>query len=107
MKKSLATLLFIFSIFVSNAQEEAVKDSTKLWTKKGNISLLFNQSSYNKQWLGGGTSNIAGNFGLNYDFNYKKEDIVWDNKFILAFAAAGAKFTLKLSFFFHNIPGPT
>ncbi|WP_339657696.1 DUF3078 domain-containing protein [Flavobacterium frigidarium] len=91
MKKSLATLLFIFSIFVSNAQEEAVKDSTKLWTKKGNISLLFNQSSYNKQWLGGGTSNIAGNFGLNYDFNYKKEDIVWDNKFILAYGLSKIK----------------
>lgn len=91
MKKSLATLLFIFSILVSNAQEEAVKDSTKLWTKKGNISLLFNQSSYNKQWLGGGTSNIAGNFGLNYDFNYKKEDIVWDNKFILAYGLSKIK----------------
>jgi hypothetical protein len=34
----------------------------KYWTKKGNISLLFNQSAYNKQWLGGGTSNVAGNF---------------------------------------------
>jgi hypothetical protein len=32
----------------------------KYWTKKGNISLLFNQSAYNKQWLGGGTSNVAG-----------------------------------------------
>jgi hypothetical protein len=38
--------------------------------KKGNLSLLFNQSAY-KQWLGG-TSNMVGNFGINYDFNYKK-----------------------------------
>lgn len=67
-----------------HAQETAT-DTTKFWTKKGNISLLFNQSAYNKQWLGGGTSNVAGNFGLNYDFNYKKDDIVWDNKFILAY----------------------
>jgi hypothetical protein len=48
------------------------KNSAKFWTKKGNISLFFNQSAYNKEWLGGGTSNIAGNFSLNYDFNYKK-----------------------------------
>lgn len=73
-----------------NAQETA-KDTIKLWTKKGNISLLFNQSSYNKQWLGGGTSNVAGNFGLNYDFNYKKGDVVWDNKFILAYGLSKIK----------------
>jgi hypothetical protein len=53
--------------------------------------LLFNQSSYNKQWLGGGTSNIAGNFGLNYDLNYKKDDVVWDNKFILAYGLSKIK----------------
>lgn len=90
MKKSLLTFLFIFALTTVNAQE-VVKDSTKLWTKKGNISLLFNQSSYNKQWLGGGTSNVAGNFGINYDFNYKKDDVVWDNKFILAYGLSKIK----------------
>ena len=64
MKKTLLTLVFIFALSVINAQETP-KDSTKAWTRKGNISLLFSQSSYNKEWLGGGTSNIAGNFGLN------------------------------------------
>lgn len=90
MKKLLLTFLFIFALTTVNAQE-VVKDSTKLWTKKGNISLLFNQSSYNKQWLGGGTSNVAGNFGINYDFNYKKDDVVWDNKFILAYGLSKIK----------------
>ena len=84
MKKIAITFLFLLSIITVNAQETTI-DTTKLWTKKGNISLLFNQSSYNKQWLGGGTSNIAGNFGVNYDFNYKNGDVVWDNKFILAY----------------------
>jgi hypothetical protein len=41
-------------------------------TKKGNLSFFFNQSAYNRQWLVEGTSNIAGNFGVNYDFNYKR-----------------------------------
>ena len=77
-------MLFLLTALSVFAQETAT-DTIKFWTKKGTISLLFNQSAYNKQWLGGGTSNIAGNFGLNYDFNYKKEDIVWDNKFILAY----------------------
>ena len=90
MKKTALTLLVLFSIITVSAQETAV-DTTKLWTKKGNISLLFNQSSYNKQWLGGGTSNIAGNLGVNYDFNYKNGDVVWDNKFILAYGLSKIK----------------
>ena len=90
MKKTIFIVVFLMTIVSVNAQETA-KDTIKLWTKKGNISLLFNQSSYNKQWLGGGTSNVAGNFGLNYDFNYKKGDVVWDNKFILAYGLSKIK----------------
>jgi hypothetical protein len=90
MKKSLFSIVFILAVLVGNAQE-IPKDTTKLWTKKGNLSLLFNQSAYNKQWLGGGTSNMAGNFGINYDFNYKKGAVVWDNKFILAYGLSKIK----------------
>lgn len=90
MKKLLLTFVLLFALATVTAQEVA-KDSTKLWTRKGNISLLFNQSSYSKEWLGGGTSNIAGNFGLNYDFNYKNDDVVWDNKFILAYGLSKIK----------------
>ena len=90
MKKTLCTLLFLATLTAVSAQEVA-NDSIKNWTAKGTISLLFNQSSYNKQWLGGGTSNIAGNFGLNYDLNYKKDDVVWDNKFILAYGLSKIK----------------
>ena len=90
MKKIAITFVFLISIIGASAQETAI-DTTKLWTKKGNISLLFNQSSYNKQWLGGGTSNIAGNLGVNYDFNYKNGDVVWDNKFILAYGLSKIK----------------
>ncbi len=90
MKKTALYLAILVITISANAQEIA-KDTTKLWTKKGNMSLLFNQSSYNKKWLGGGTSNIAGNFGLNYDFNYKNNDIVWDNKFILAYGLSKIK----------------
>jgi len=84
MKKTVLTLVFFLTILSVNAQE-ITKDTTKFWTKKGNISVLFSQAAYNKEWLGGGTSNISGNFGLNYDINFKKGDVVWDNKFILAY----------------------
>lgn len=90
MKKTLLSLVLLLAMITVNAQEIA-KDTTKLWTKKGNISLLFNQSAYNKQWLGGGTSNIAGNFNLNYDFNYKKGAVVWDNKLIAAYGLTKIK----------------
>lgn len=96
MKKiafSLALLLVALSI---NAQETP-KDSVKFWTKKGTISLLFNQSVFNNNWLNGGTSNYAGNLGLNYDFNYKKGDVVWDNKFIVAYGLTKIKGVQKAS----------
>lgn len=94
MKKTFLYFCIIAGIFSAHSQEET-NDTIKLWTKKGNTNLLFSQSAYNKQWLGGGTSNIAGNFGLNYDFNYKKDRVVWDNKFILSYGLSKIKGDLK------------
>src|SRR3970040_1499147 len=97
MKKIVFSLVLFLAAISIYAQEETATDTIKIWTKKGNISLLFNQSAYNKQWLGGGTSNIAGNFGLNYDFNYKKGDVVWDNKFIAAYGLTKIKGDNKIA----------
>ncbi|WP_241507203.1 DUF3078 domain-containing protein [Aquimarina sediminis] len=52
------------------------------WKDKANFSMLFNQSAFNFDWQGGGTSNVAGNTTLNYEFNYKKNSLTWDNKII-------------------------
>lgn len=90
MKKTILSFFFILVILSVTAQE-TVNDTVKLWTKNGNISLLFNQTAFNNDWLGGGTSNLAGNFGLNYDFNYKKGDVVWDNKIIAAYGLTKIK----------------
>ena len=90
MKKLFLLIVFTFAVLSINAQETP-KDTTKIWTTKGNASLLLSQSAYNKEWLGGGTSNVAGNFNLNYDFNYKKGNVVWDNKFILAYGLSKIK----------------
>ena len=90
MKKIVFFLGFILGMLSVNAQETA-KDSPRLWTKKGNIILLFNQSAFNNEWLAGGTSNFAGNLGLNYDFNYKKGAVIWDNKCIVAYGLTKIK----------------
>ena len=80
MKKTIIfSMLFLcwISIYSQDANEE--KEG---WTKAGNISFLFNQSAFNAEWLGGGTSNVAGNLTLSYDFNYKKGKTTWDNKIL-------------------------
>ncbi len=99
MKKSILSIAFLLVATISNAQvnekellEKSAKaaekalDTTALgWKKTGLISFLFNQSAFNKEWLGGGTSSIAGNLGVNYDFNYNSRTSVWDNKIIAAY----------------------
>lgn len=90
MKKTVFYLAFILGVFSANAQE-TVKDSTKLWKNGGNFLLLFNQSAFNAEWLSGGTSSIAGNLGLNYDFNYKNGNVLWDTKIIAAYGLTKIK----------------
>lgn len=112
MKRILLTLTMVMALnfaFAQDAEKENLKKNEEAaskktdeipngWKKAGNITFLFNQSAFNNDWLGGGKSNVAGNFGLNYDFNYKKDKIVWDNKFILAYGLTkikGAERTTK------------
>ncbi|TPN87658.1 DUF3078 domain-containing protein [Aquimarina algicola] len=85
MKNTLLTITMLcISITSLFAQDEEKKDDTPKdgWTKAGNISFLLNQSAFNAEWLGGGTSNIAGNLSLSYDFNYRKGNLTWDNKIL-------------------------
>lgn len=104
MKKILFLLAFVFSFSSMNAQntekelakktEEAAKkiaDTIGIgWTRKGNITFLFNQSNFNN-WVAGGENNISGNLGINYDFNYKKKDLTWDNKVLASYGLIQSK----------------
>lgn len=77
---ALALILISGSLF---AQEDVAKDSIKDgWKRGGNVLITFNQSAFNNEWTGGGIGNIAANFLVNYDFNYTKGDLIWDNKLI-------------------------
>jgi DUF3078 family protein len=83
MLKRLLIVVFITTSFIGFAQDDEEEETPKEgWTKTGNISLLFNQAAFNAEWQGGGVSNVAGNLKLNYDFNYRKGKIGWDNKML-------------------------
>ncbi|MCF8322074.1 MAG: DUF3078 domain-containing protein [Flavobacterium sp.] len=60
------------------------------WVRKGTFSFLANQATFNN-WLAGGQSNVSGNIGVNYDFNYKKDSWNWDNKIIASYGLTKIK----------------
>lgn len=101
--KKILLLLMLFVAAGSNlvAQEEEEEEEQKQgWTKEGDISLLFNQSAFNDEWTGGGTSSIAGNFLFNYDFNYLRDELTWENRLIVDYGLTrqnGEEFARKTS----------
>lgn len=104
MKKILLSTLFACTFGISFAQvnekellkknEEAAaklkEEKPNGWVKKGTFTFLANQATFNN-WLAGGQSNISGNIGLNYDFNYKNENWNWDNKIIAGYGLTKIK----------------
>ncbi len=112
MKKTLLVVVLLFGTTMLFAQEEEKKEEALKdgWTRAGNISFLFNQSAFNAEWLGGGTSNIAGNLSISYDFNYRKGDLAWDNKILADYGLTKIKdqeFTRKTNdrFEFNSLLG--
>ncbi len=80
MKKTLLSAFSMLLCFGIAFSQEKENDTLNGWTTEGNVQLLFNQSAFNKEWTGGGTSSIAGNLSVDYKFNYKKDDFTWDNR---------------------------
>jgi len=89
MKKLKLLVVFLFMCTISFSQEKN-EETKEGWKKSGNISFLLNQAAFDN-WIAGGNSNITGTLGVNYDFNYSKGDINWDNKLILAFGITKIK----------------
>ncbi len=89
MKKviSLLVLVITFNLSFSQDKEEAPKEG---WSNKGNITVLFNQSAFSN-WVAGGENNVAGNVSVNYNFNYLKGNITWDNKIIASYGLTKSK----------------
>lgn len=83
-------LLIILSVQLSFSFAQNNEEPQPNWTKKGIVTFLVNQSSF-ENWIAGGISNISGALGLNYDFNYQKNDWTWENKLIANFGLTKIK----------------
>jgi len=86
-KKVLLAIVLLFNLTFIFAQEDKKEEPKEGWTKGGNVAITFNQSAFNKEWTGGGVSNMAANVLISYDFNLKKGDLIWDNKLIIDYGA--------------------
>ncbi|HFX17571.1 MAG TPA: DUF3078 domain-containing protein [Flavobacteriales bacterium] len=81
MKKIISLSLILLS-YLTYGQE--VKPAEKNWHNSGNISIMFNQASFDN-WLKGGENSLALNGLFNHNFNYKKNKSVWDTKLFVAY----------------------
>lgn len=75
---------------INKKEEQEKKEDPKEWSVNGRTTFLFNQTSFSN-WTAGGENNIAGNIGINYDFNYKNEKWKWDNKIIASYGSTHIK----------------
>jgi hypothetical protein len=81
VKNFIILLFLLFSISFFGQKD---KDSIPKWKIHGRFAFIFNQSSFSN-WASGGENTIAGNFNLNYDFNYKKKNVNWDTRIITGY----------------------
>jgi hypothetical protein len=82
--------IYFFLLVASISFAQETQKDTSYWSKKGNFTLLVNQSSF-ENWQAGGQSNVSGNVGVNYDFNYTKGNLSWTNKVIVAYGITKIK----------------
>lgn len=91
MKKFLLVFTIALATINTNAQEEKNQVPPNGWTSEGNVQLLFNQSAFNKEWIGGGTSSISGNLTLNYEENYRMDNFSWTNRILANYGLTKVK----------------
>lgn len=60
-------------------------DSAQGWQRTTNAQLLLNQSLY-ENWQSGGVNNIELKSKIQSNFNYKNQDLIWDNRLVMDYA---------------------
>lgn len=91
---SMKKISFLLSLFLSlglYAQDSNPTPKDSIWKTGGTFSLLVNQSAFNAEWQGGGTSNYSGNIVINYDINYEKDQYSWDTKILADYGITKTK----------------
>jgi len=64
--------------------QEIKPEEVKRWKTDGKFTFLFNQSAFSN-WAAGGDNTLAGNINVNYNFNYKKNNFIWNNKIVASY----------------------
>jgi hypothetical protein len=77
-------ILLLFIVFAINSFSQSKKDSVPKWKMHGRFAFIFNQSSFSN-WASGGENTVAGNINVNYDLNYKKDNLNWDTRIITSY----------------------
>ncbi len=82
--------LFFFLLISLNtfSQEEVKKDT--LWTTRGNVAILLNQTGFS-DWVGGGTNNFSGTIKFDYEWEFKDQGWNWLTNFETAYGLAKYK----------------
>ena len=84
MQRFVIIFFLLLSISSFSQKEKKAKPPQPKWKISGRFAFIFNQSSFSN-WASGGENTVAGNVNVNYDFNYKKNNINWDTRLITGY----------------------
>lgn len=84
-KRSLLVLSLVLFLSLDLAAQFVNVDSTSNWKKRFRVGVNLNQASFSSNWKAGGVNSLGFNTLLNYQANYKKDKISWDNSIDLLY----------------------
>ena len=79
MNRILILLLLVASF--TYAQSDTIPAAENNWKRVGEITFLFNQSSFS-EWVSGGENSVALSCHVDYDWSFEKNGWKWDTKFL-------------------------
>ena len=82
--------LIIILIFSVNIYSQEIVEKDSLWTKRGNVTVLLNQTGFS-DWVGGGTNNFSGTIKFDYEWEYRNKGRDWLSNVESAFGLAKYK----------------
>ncbi|MAX01896.1 MAG: hypothetical protein CMC42_02950 [Flavobacteriaceae bacterium] len=82
--------LIIILITSVNIYSQEIVEKDSLWTKRGNVAVLLNQTGFS-DWVGGGTNNFSGTIKFDYEWEYRNRGWDWLSNVESAFGLAKYK----------------
>ena len=84
--------LLIISVFIisQTLYSQDLEEIDSLWTKRGKVGVLLNQTGFS-DWVGGGTNNFSGTLKFDYEWEYKDKGWDWLTNFESAYGLAKYK----------------